>query len=80
MPKRDYALRPKFFIWDGFLAIPLLFMMVYPRWSTLAVVFGFGTFLFLLERRGMKVPMRGRWCRAFLTGPERYIRPWWRRH
>ncbi len=79
MPRNDAARRVKFFCFDGYTALPLLLVMLMPRWSTLGILLFVCIVLFLLERRGMNPPMLIRRLRVALIGRSRQIRPWWRR-
>ncbi|MCP1674270.1 hypothetical protein J2T57_001372 [Natronocella acetinitrilica] len=75
MARRDYVRRPKIFIWDAILVLPLMALLLYPRLVTLLALLAVGTLLFILDRRGMAIPMTLRWLRTFLVGRRRYIRP-----
>lgn len=78
MPRCNASMRVKFYFLDGFIAAPLLLLMLYPRTETLMVLAVLSTILVLLDKRGMRLPMLMRFSRNILAGPTRYIRPWWR--
>lgn len=79
MPVSNIAHRTKFFFLDGFIAAPLLLVMIHPRKSTLIFLGFVSIVLFILERRGMNLLMLGRKIRCSFIGRERDIRPWWRK-
>lgn len=79
MYKHEAAKRPRFFIFDGSLFVFVLLLLLYPSWITFWAIIAAALVITLLERRGMKITMLGRWARRFLIGNERVVRPWWRK-
>lgn len=79
MSLNHIAKRPKFFIFDGIVSMPLLLVMLYPRMITLYILLGVSFTLFLLEQRGITLFVLMRKIRTFFIGNKRYIRPYWRR-
>lgn len=80
MPRHNIAKRCKFFIWDSFSVLPFLLMLVHMSWATLALVTITSIVLFVLDRRGMTLPMLFRYLRGAVSGPSKNIRPSWRKH
>lgn len=78
VPINNIAHRVRFYFLDGFVAAPILLTMLRPAASTFYFLLGFSVVLFVLERRGMHLPMLLRKVRCFFAGRRRSIRPWWR--
>ena len=64
---------------DGYIAFPLLMLMLSPGLFTLVLLVSFSSLLVYLDKKGMRLPMLLRWMRASIAGSNRYIRPWWRK-
>ncbi|MNM45457.1 hypothetical protein D3C81_563800 [compost metagenome] len=78
VPINKIAYRVRFYFLDGYIAAPILLTMLWPRMTTLYVLLVLSGILFLLERKGMNLPMLLRKIRCFFVGRKRVIRPWWR--
>lgn len=80
MPINNASRRPRFFILDGFAALPLIITMVYPRYSTLFILAFVSIVILIYESKGVNLPMLMRRVRVSIVGNKRYIRSPWRRH
>ena len=75
MPRSDAGKRAKFFLVDSYAAAPLMLFGLAPSWTFFIFIVSLIVVLFLLGRRGMTLPMLGRYVRSVLAGPRKQIRP-----
>lgn len=74
----NVARRPRFLFLDGVTALPVVFVLARPSYSTFGIALCFSLIMYLIERRGMPLPVFFRRVRCFMIGRRRYIRPPWR--
>ena len=74
---RDSARSIRFFIWDGKLLFPMVFLLAYPRLVTLAIALVAITFFMVLNRYGFSPQVFLRWLRNKLAGSHKLAVPWW---
>lgn len=72
------AKRVKFLFLDGITVVPLLFTAPRPSLFMLQVSVGVALLLWVIDRKGMPLPMFMRYLRTLFVGRTRYIRPMWR--
>lgn len=67
-----YSMQPvRFVMFDARAAIPLPFLLIYFRPSTLIITAAFLIFFNILERRGLSFPAAMRAFRVMIIGPHR---------
>jgi cell division protein FtsW (lipid II flippase) len=79
MPVNNASRRSKFFFLDGFAALPLLLVLLHPRYSTLIILCVVITVILIFEKKGVPLPMLLRRIRVLAIGNRRYIRSPWRK-
>jgi hypothetical protein len=80
MPANNCSKRVKFFIFDGYISLPLIFLLLFPSMTMLYFLLGMSIVLFIFDRRGMPLPMLARRIRTMFIGRNRYVRPHWRKN
>jgi intracellular multiplication protein IcmT len=75
---RDSARNPRFFIVEAYAALPILFFSLHMTWWTFYLAMSVTVFFGILEHFKFTLPVFLRWFRAFLAGPLRIAKPWWR--
>ena len=75
---RDSARQARFFFVDAYAAFPILLTLLHIKLWTILMAIGFMVFIAILERFKFTVPVFFRWLRAFMAGPIKLARPWWR--
>ncbi len=75
---RDSARQARFFFVDAYAAFPILLTLLHIKLWTILMAIGFMVFFAILERFKFTVPVFFRWLRAFMAGPIKLARPWWR--
>ena len=76
--RRDSARQARFFFVDAYAAFPILLTLLHIKLWTILMAIGFMVFFAILERFKFTVPVFFRWLRAFMAGPIKLARPWWR--
>ena len=65
----------KLFVFDGLMAIPLVFLFVKPSVILFLILMSITIFLFVLSKKGMDLHMLMRNARTSMVGNRRNIRP-----
>lgn len=75
---RDSSRQARFFFVDAAAAFPIVIMLLHVRLWTFLATISCMIFFAILERFKFTIPVFFRWIRAFIAGPIKLARPWWR--
>ena len=74
---RDSARAVKFFILDGEAVLPLVLVLIFPRWWTLAFALVATLFFIIMKKYGFTTTVFLKVLRGFFSGHRVYSSPWW---
>ncbi len=75
---RDSARNVRFWILDYRATFPLLLFLLHIRLWTFLTAIVATLFFGLIERYGFTLSVFLRWLRAYISGPRKIAKPWWR--